>query len=663
MEGSASYPHLFQPASIGPLQLRNRLMMTAHGGLNAERQVRYYEDRAAGGVGLMCVPGASLGVYGYAPTAGRFQSAAAADAGGVPPDPASAEGIAYFDDKVTPALRALAEAGHRHGAVVLSQIYHLGSARGSGDLHPTVAPSAIRDEEDRTVPHALDEQEIADLVLAFGHAARRAREAGMDGIELHGAHGYLINEFLSPYTNRRTDRYGGTPENRLRFLREVIASVGRLAGSDFPLGLRVNGSELAEGGLGLDDVIQIVNAVSPRLIYVNVSGGNTTGLKHGVKPAYASPWLVPAGHNVEFASAIRRAVSLPVIVAGRILDPAQADQLIADGCCDIIGMARGLLADPEWPNKARAGRTADIRPCISTNECHGRGRMICTVNAAATREQEMILDPATTPRRVLVVGAGPAGTEAAIVAARRGHEVLLCEREETLGGQARLMSLDPGHAQLRRWLEYTERQLSRTGVEVRCSTEVTTESARQWTPEVIILATGARPAIPPIPGVSARHVATAESVLRGTAEVGSRVCVVGGLEDEVRPLSIALLLSARGHDVTLVSELFSIGMGIEKRTLHQLLKQLLDHDVALRPMTAVTAVTGSGLQTRHTVTNQAGMLDGIDTVVLACGGEAADELRPGLTAAGHELYMIGDCVSPRRLVHAILDGARAGRAI
>jgi 2,4-dienoyl-CoA reductase-like NADH-dependent reductase (Old Yellow Enzyme family)/thioredoxin reductase len=581
----------------------------------------------------------------------------------VPPDPASAEGIAYFDDKVTPALRALAEAGHRHGAVVLSQIYHLGSARGSGDLHPTVAPSAIRDEEDRTVPHALDEQEIADLVLAYGHAARRAREAGMDGIELHGAHGYLINEFLSPYTNRRTDRYGGTPENRLRFLREVIASVGQLAGSDFPVGLRVNGSELVEGGLGIDDVIQIVNAVAPRLIYVNVSGGNTTGLKHGVQPAYASPWLVPAGHNVEFASAIRRAVSLPVIVAGRILDPAQADQLIADGCCDIVGMARGLLADPEWPNKAREGRTADIRPCISTNECHGRGRMICAVNPAATREREMILEPATTPRRVLVVGAGPAGAEAAIVAARRGHEVLLCEREATLGGQARLMSLDPGHAQLRRWLEYTERQLSRTGVEVRCSTEVTTESARQWTPEVIILATGARQAIPAIPGVSARHVATAESVLRGTAEVGSRVCVVGGLEDEVRPLSIALLLSARGHDVTLVSELFSIGMGIEKRTLHQLLKQLLDHNVALRPMTAVTAVTGSGLQTRHTVTNQAGMLDGIDTVVLACGGEAADELRPGLTAAGHELYMIGDCVSPRRLVHAVLDGARAGRAI
>src|SRR5260370_1306214 len=183
-------------------------------------------------------------------------------------------------------------------------------------------------------------------------------------------------------------------------------------------------------------------------------------------------------------------------------------------------MGRGLLAHPEWHNREREGRTADIRPCISTNECHGRGRMICTVNPAATREQEMILEPATTPRRVLVVGAGPAGTEAAIVAARRGHEVLLCEREETLGGQARLMSLDPGHAQLRRWLEYTERQLPRTGVEVRCSTEVTAESARQWTPEAIILATGARPAIPAIPGVTARHVATAQSVLRRTAPGG-----------------------------------------------------------------------------------------------------------------------------------------------
>jgi NADPH-dependent 2,4-dienoyl-CoA reductase/sulfur reductase-like enzyme len=261
------------------------------------------------------------------------------------------------------------------------------------------------------------------------------------------------------------------------------------------------------------------------------------------------------------------------------------------------------------------------------------------------------------------VGAGPAGTEAAIVAARRGHEVLLCEREQTLGGQARLMSLDPGHIQLRRWLEYTERQLSRAGVEVRCSTEVTAEFAGQWAPQAVILATGARPAIPAIPGVTAQHVVTAEAVLRGAADVGQRVCVVGGLEDEVRPLSIALLLSTRGHDVTLVSELFSIGMGIEKRTLHQLLKQLLDNNVALRPMTAVTAVTDSGLQTRHTVTNHTGVLDDIDTVVLAYGGAAVDELRPGLTAAGHEIHMIGDCVSPRRLVHAILDGARAGRAV
>jgi 2,4-dienoyl-CoA reductase-like NADH-dependent reductase (Old Yellow Enzyme family) len=662
-DAPATYPRLFEPIAIGPLQLRNRIMMTVHGGLRAERNVRYYEDKAAGGVGLMCVPGGSVGVQSFAAAPGRFLPQHVDDFGGIGPDPTSPEGVAFFDDRVIPTMRSLADAAHRHGTVVLTQIYHLGAARVSGEPVPTIAPSAVRDDEDRTNPHVLADDEIATLATAFGHSARRAREAGLDGVELHGAHGYLINQFLSGYTNRRTDAYGGSPENRMRFLQDILAEVDRLAGPDFPVGLRINADEGVEGGLTVEEVVAVAETLAPRLMYLSVSAGTTTGLKHGVGLPYASPWLVENGHNAPLAAAVRRGVSVPVVVAGRIQDPDHAEQLLADGACDIVGMARALLADPQWPTKVREGRRADIRPCISNNDCHGRGHMMCAVNPVATRETEMETGPAQPARDVLVVGGGPAGMEAARVAAARGHRVVLCEREKVLGGQVRIMAEDPGRYRLPLWLDYQQRQLALEGVDVRLDTELDERSIRGLSPDVVVLATGARPAVPAIPGIDSPHVTTAESVLLGSAPVGSRVVVLGALEDHMRPLTLADLLAGRGHEVTLVSELLVIGQGVEKRTQHLLLQRLVRAGVHLRPMTEVTAVDGPRLRTRDVVTDRAGIIEDVDTVVLANGGAAVDGLRAPLREEGREVHLIGDCLSPRQILHAILDGARIGRAL
>lgn len=659
------YPRLFEPTSIGPLELRNRIMMTMHGGLNAERNVAYYEARAAGGVGLMCVPGGSIGVNDYAAAPGRFSPERADDVGAVAADPSTPAGIAFYDDRVIPRLQALAEAGHRHGAVVVTQIYHLGSGRASGpaDLRPTIGPSAVRDDEDRTVPHALDTDEIEKLVRAYGHSARRARAAGLDGVELHAAHGYLLNQFLSPYNNRRTDRYGGTAENRRRIIGEILAAIDELAGPDFPVGLRINATEWIDDGLQTDEAIDAINAFAPRLMYANVSSGNTTGLKHGVTLAYASPWLVPEGHNVDLAATVRKAVPIPVIVAGRVLTPGQAEQLIVDEACDVVGMARALIADPEWPNKARAGTAERIRPCISNNDCHGRGHMMCAVNPVSTREQELTLVPAEAPRDVLVIGGGPAGTEAARVAALRGHRVVLHEALDRLGGQAWVMAQDPGRSRVREWLAYQEREVMAAGLDVRLSSPVDAAAIGSIRPDVVVLATGGRPAPAPFAGADDPAVATVEDVLSGAATPGPRVAIVAGLEDHMRPVTLADLLRSRGHDVTVIGEPMTIGQGIERRTLHQLLKRLLTADVTLRPMTAVTGYRDGMLSVRHVITGRPDTVGPVDTVVVACGSTAVDDLRAPVRKLGIDLHLIGDCLSPRQIINAILDGARVGRAV
>lgn len=651
---------LFEPIALGPLRAKNRLAMTPHSG--AGKDLRYFEDRARGGCGLVIYNAAATGVFNYSPAPGRPVRYAQDEMDAVLPNPASPEGVAFYDERFIPHLRGVADMFHAHGVILVSQLAHLGAAPTVPRLVPSIGPSAIRNEEAHSVPVALEEEHIADLVAAYGYAARRAREGGADAVELHAAHGYLLEQFLSPYTNRRTDRYGGSFENRLRIIREILVSIDRLGGADFPVGLRIVGDEFTERGLSATDVAAIVSALQDRLIYVNVSGGTTTGLLDGLSLPYATPWLVPPGYNAPAAATIRKAVSIPVMLTGKVLDPAQAERLLTDGDADMIGMARAWLADPDWGVKAQAGH--EVRPCIGTLECHAERRSLrCTVNPDVGREDELAILPAPTRRRVLVAGGGPAGLYAARTAAIRGHQVVLCEMTESLGGQARVMALDPTHSKLRDWLGYLEREARRVAIDLRLGVEVTSDLVVRERPDVVIVATGATPALPEVPGILGGNVVTAPAVLEGRATVGKSALVIAGLDDHLGPLSIADVLASRGHSVTLVSESLHVGMAVEPRTIQQLLKRLLDKNVRLMPLTEVIAVENGAVLTRNVLTRADGLISGVETVVVSIGAVADDRLARALRSFPAEVHRVGDALAPRRIIHAVLDGARIGVAI
>ena len=661
-----AFPHLFSPIELGPLRVRNRVVMTSHtGGL--PKYARHLEERAKHGVGMFVVGGAHYGVSTYSTQPGTAHLPAAAEFGALLPSPVTPEGIAFFDRQVIPNLRATAAAIQRHGAVCFGQVHHLGSGRDSDPWQPAISASESPDEQAREVPHALDEEEIDTLVQAFGHAARRVKEAGMDGVELHAAHGYLINQFLSPFTNSRADSYGGSLENRMRLLLEIFDAVRRQVGPDYPIGIRFNGDEMVQGGLAATDMAEIARRIQHQVVYVSVSGGTATGLRDGPKMPYVAPWFVELGHNVPAAAIIKEAVSVPMIVAGRINEPSFAERVLAEGKADMIGMVRALLADPEWAVKSRDGRVHEIRWCIGTNECHmfhnTPSHLVCAVNPAVSRDDEMVVTPARERKTVVVVGAGPAGMEASRVLALRGHRVLLCDKEKALGGTLRILTMDPNRRNYLDLIAYYQGALRRAGVEMLLGDAVTADAVAEIAPDAVVVATGSRPHRPEFLGTDSPHVVTATDVLLGTALVGRRVLVVGGQEDHLAPLTVAQFLAGQGKQVEVISELMMPGQRVEGRVLNLLTKRLLELGVTLTPLTEIVAVHRGAVTLANRFTKQRREQAGVDTVVLACGNRADDRLYHELKGRVPALFSIGDCRAPRRVMHAILEGARVSRAI
>jgi len=650
--------NLFQPGRIGTMELKNRIVMPPMGtgfadisGQVTDRIINYYAERARGGAGLIII-----------------------EATCIAPEGKVVVQLCVYDDSFIPGLRRLARAVQKEGAKVCLQLHH-GGRRGARRPAGTklVAPSPIASWGGE-VPHELTTEEVEKLVDDFGQGARRAKEAGFDAVEVHGGNAHLVAQFLSPLTNKRRDKYGGDLESRARFAVEICRRIREEVGPDYPFQFRLLTNEFIKGGVTVKDARRVapllveagVDAIHIAMAYVPSS---EEGYIAHQMPVSFAPMSFPKGAFVHLAQAIKEVVNVPVIGVGRLGEPRLADRVIGEGKADFISMGRPLIADPALPNKAAQGKYSDIRPCIACNTCGTSvfgTYLSCAVNPEAGRESEYKIVPAARPKKVVIIGGGPAGMEAARIAALRGHRVTLLEKGSYLGGNlvpASVPSFKHDIDDLRRYLTG---QMEALPVDVRLGKEASAEMVLGMKPEVVILATGAHAFLPEIPGVNKKNVSTAIEVLTGAKTTGSLAVVVGG---GMVGCETAVFLAETGRRVTLVTRRpsdFSLKEGLapdmEPLLRRWLLFELwpkLDIDVVARATFA--KVTDEGLVVRDQE-GKSRLVEG-DSVVFALGLTANKELESVLTGKVAELYSIGDCVEPRQIVHAVHEGADVARKI
>jgi 2,4-dienoyl-CoA reductase-like NADH-dependent reductase (Old Yellow Enzyme family) len=662
---------LFEPLVINGMTLNNRIIMPAMH-LNmcrdyqvGERLLGFYAERAAGGAGLLTA--------GYA----------AVDELSAHPGHIGAQ-----RDDLIPGLARLAATIQEGGARAALQLNHAGRYNHSflmGGRQP-VAPSAVPSRLTGETPHELTLEEIDAIVSAFAAAAARVRQAGFDAVEVLAGTGYLISQFLSPLTNRRSDGYGGDLRQRMRFGLEVVAAVRRAVGSDFPLVVRLNGNDLMPGGGGRKDLQEFavaLTAAGADALCVNV------GWHEAPVPQIVTK--VPRGVFGYLARGIKERVTVPVIASHRINDPQTAREMLATGQCDAVAMGRALIADPQLPTKARAGREAEIVHCVACGQgCFDNlfkmKAVECLCNPRAGREAKTAPLPAAAPRRVLVVGGGPAGMAAALAAADCGHLVTLAERGAILGGQLALAGAPPGREEFAGLARDLATQVAVRDIPVLLGTEVDAAFLDRERPEAVILASGGRPSAPPIPGADLPHVVQAWEVLSGKVAPGRRTVVVGGgavgvetalLLAEEGTLSAEAVkfllihgaesgeelakLATRGwREVTVVELLPELGGNFGKTTRWGMLQDLKRYGVASRTATRVLAISPRGL----ILEGDGGTQElAADTVVLAVGTRPEQTLQQLVEARGIPCRVCGDAASPGMVIDAVHQGFAAGREV
>lgn len=662
---------LFEPGSIGSMKLKNRMVMAGGGtgnhGIDGEIKdhlIDYYAERAKGGVGFIIT-----------------QSSIIMREALVPGRPST------YDDKFIPKLRALSQAVHQHGARVAFQIVHHGklltqhrrSAPNPDEIRP-LAPSAIprlrviteaaaaADAEpvmwvrDNDPPEEATHEDIKRIIKAFAEAARRIKEAEFDAVEIHGAHGYLISQFLSPLDNHRTDEYGGSTEKRARFACEVIEAIRQRVGADFPIIFRFSGSDFLPGGITIEESVkQAPLFVEAGADALHVSASQQASI-HWQYPSY----LFPRGVLVPLAAAIKKAVSVPVIAVGKLGDPRFAETVLKQKKADFIAMARPLMADPDLPNKAREGRFDDINYCVNCLNCFNFRPHInyllhwgipCTVNPAKLREKEFTITPAPIPKKVMVIGGGLAGMEAARILAARGHQVALYEKEDRLGGQWHIACQQKQKREdYPRLLEYLKRNLQNAPVTIKLNTPVTEKVVKQEQPDVVILATGAKPRPLDIAGSEGDHVIQAVDLIRGNAATGKRVIVIGGRHVG---MEVADELADSGKAVTLATR-SALGRDVEKNLYLGLRDRLIQKGVQLFQQSPVVEIVQGGA---YIAFNEDLVFIPADTIVLAVGMQSEKRLLEPIRKFVSEVHAIGDCVEPRDAMSAIHEGAEIGRAV
>lgn len=661
---ASQFQYLFTPIKIRDVTIRNRIVSTGHGtmlgdrGVPSQRLIDYHVERSKGGCGMIVVELASVHPTCRAPLIG-------------------------WDERLIPKYKALTDAVHEHGAKIVLQIGHIGRQRFFGQRLTWAAspmPYLFFDTIGLT-PKEMEIEDIKEIVEAFGKSASIVKASGFDGVEIHSMYGnYLLGGFVSPYSNKRTDQYGGSLENRMRILYEVMGSVREAVGGDYMVGMQLNADDLTPGGLGVEEYAEIAQLVerTGQIDYLTIKAG-TYWVPNMVIPDMQHP----LGLWVPYASEIKGTTERMVIVAvGRINDPVLAEKVLAEGHADMVGVCRGQIADPEFANKAKEGKLDDIRPCVACNAgCFQNvyGGFGCTHNPAAGHERELglgTLRPAQVKKRVMVVGGGPGGLKAAEIAARRGHRVYLYEKRRELGGQVKIAAKAAGRAELEEITRYLIRQIHKLGVEVYLETEVTPDMAMKHDPDAVVVATGSTPrrisftGIPPFDpedpepkGFDQPNVLTTWDLLERGAEVGPNVIVADDGEGNFKGVSVAELLLDRGCKVELTSPLDSPVKDISAESRAPLLRRVLKKGLVLTPYTMIKEISGNQVTLYNIYSRHERVVHGVDHVVLAYYHKADDALYFALKGRVKELHRIGDCLAPRMIGDAIREGEKVARML
>lgn len=653
---------LFEPITLGDVEIRNRVVMTGHGTgmakdyLPTDQHVAYYRERAMGGVGLI-----GMAFPQIHPTSQD-----------VPGEPRA------WLPEIVPGLRKISDAVHEYGARIVMQLGHGGRQGHSTFTERALwGPSNTPCPFNLEMPKEMELEDIDEIVEAHAVGARHAKQGGMDGVEIHSGYGgYLLSSFLSPFSNHRTDEYGGSLENRTRIVLRVIDAVRREVGPDFLVGMNLQGHDFSPGGLEVTDAQQIARAVTAtgQIDYICVKAA-TYNEAHQNVPDMQHPKRIWEG----LAAAVRSVVDVPVIAVGRINEPFDAAEILALGHADMVAMTRQQIADPETVNKMAEGRLDEIRRCIGCNQgCIDRLFAVthssCVHNPAAGYERELGIGTLLQARfrhRIVIIGAGPAGMKAAETAARQGHEVIMIERRDRTGGQLRIAAKIKGRGEIAGVVDHLDVMIKKHGVDLRLGWSPTAEEILAMNPYHVIVATGSAPGtdivgnlaqgIPFTPGLDQDHVLSVWDVLEEEAAVGRRVVIADDGEGGWKGIGLALQLQDDGHDVEFVTPLPYVGAKLGPFSANLAVPRVHQSGMRTHPFTTITAIDGTSVRT--TEQGRTSSITDIDTVVLAGWHRPVNELYFALKSGGVSVERVGDAIASRTMMEAVHEGERAARRI
>lgn len=642
------FDHVFSPITIKGHTIKNRFTVPAmvtnfcnEDGTATERYIAYHETKAKGGWGLIITED-----YNVAPEGHGFSCTAG-----------------LWNDGQIESHSELPKRVHKYGATILAQIYHCGrqtaSDRIPAGLH-TRSSSAIPCPFGDQIPIPFTTQEVKDMVKKYGDTALRAKKCGFDGVEIHGAHGYLITQFFSPYSNKRLDEYGGNFWNRTRFAREIIKDIREKCGDDFIIDMRISADEFVEGGLTIEDSKAIaVMMQDAGLDMIHVSVGNYLSVDLNIASSYS-------GHGwfTDWAKQVKDVVKIPVVTVSRINDPFLADEILASGKADFVAMGRASLCDPGMPNKAKEGRFEDIRRCIACNDgCEGvlftNNPITCVLNPQLGHEYEGEIPAAEKPLKVAVAGAGPAGLYAAIAAAKAGHKVTVFEKNDHIGGNFYTAAIPPTKGEITDFLVWQRVQCEKLGVEIRYNTPATAALIKEGGFDKVIAATGSHPAMPPIPGLKeVSKVTNAQEVLEGRVMPGANCVVIGGGQVGAET---AHFLAQLLCNVTILEMLPEIAKDAALAVNWHLKESLEKRKVAVHTSVKVLAIQEDGVL--YETADGSQVLVPADTIVVATGYRSNEEFKKELDDAGIPYVAVGDAIRARKVTHATHEGYEAGKNI